>query len=154
MSSIRIKNLPSATGVLSSDNFIVSSEDLTYKLPLSDIKNEITQTSVNTQSGGNANYDIQTSDLRNVLVIDKSFDSTVTITNSLNSSATIGDKIDIVKMSVGELRILAASGINIISQNNLTDVRSYYVSCSLQKLTTSNWLLSGDLYISPSGSFS
>jgi len=154
MSSIRIKNLPDPTGILYSDNFILSSDDLSYKISLSGIKNEITSPSVNTQSGGNSNYNIQLSDLRNTLVIDKSFDSTITITSGINDSCAVGEKIDVIKMSIGELRVVADSGINIVSQNNLTDIESYHTRCSLQKISSSNWLLSGDLYSAPSGSFS
>lgn len=155
MSSIRIKNLPASTGVLTTDNVIVSSNDLSYKLPISDMKKEFNkQSSTSLTSSTETNYDTSTSDIGTILNVNKSIVSTITITTTANNSANIGECIDVINTSaLQDVRILAQSGVNIRSEGNHTDLTRQYSVGKITKFSGNEWMLTGDFFTSPSGTF-
>ena len=124
MSSIRINNLPASTGVLTTDNVIVSSNDLSYKLPISDMKKEFNkQSSTSLTSSTETNYDTSTSDIGTILNVNKSIVSTIKITTASSNGANIGDSIDVINTSsLQDVRILAQSGVYIRSMGNHLDL--------------------------------
>lgn len=156
MSSVRIRDLPDSTGVLSSDNLIISSSSTTYKASISETKSVfISQTSNTRGSSLETNYNITSSDISNIVNINKTIASTVTIPASVSNASNIGDYIDIINSSStnSDVRILAETGIYIRSFGNHKDLVSQYQSCKATKFSATEWLLSGNLYTSPSGTF-
>ena len=155
MSSIRIKNLPASTGVLTTDNVIVSSNDLSYKLPISDMKKEFNkQSSTSLTSSTETNYDTSTSDIGTILKVNKSIVSTIKITTATSNGANIGDSIDVINTSsLQDVRILAQSGVYIRSMGNHVDLTRQYGVGKITKFSSNEWMLTGDFFTSPSGTF-
>jgi len=155
MSSIRIKNLPASTGVLTTDNVIVSSNDLSYKLPISDMKKEFNkQSSTSLTSSTETNYDTSTSDIGTILNVNKSIVSTIKITTATSNGANIGDSIDVINTSsLQDVRILAQSGVYIRSMGNHLDLTRQYSVGKITKFSSNEWMLTGDFFTSPSGTF-
>jgi hypothetical protein len=155
MSSIRIKNLPASTGVLTTDNVIVSSNDLSYKLPISDMKKEFNkQSSTSLTSSTETNYDTSTSDIGTILNVNKSIVSTIKITTATSNGANVGDSIDVINTSsVQDVRILAQSGVYIRSMGNHLDLTRQYSVGKITKFSSNEWMLTGDFFTSPSGTF-
>lgn len=155
MSSIRIKNLPASTGVLTTDNVIVSSNDLSYKLPISDMKKEFNkQSSTSLTSSTETNYDTSTSDIGTILNVNKSIASTIKITTATSNGANVGDSIDVINTSsLQDVRILAQSGVYIRSMGNHLDLTRQYSVGKITKFSSSEWMLTGDFFTSPSGTF-
>jgi len=155
MSSTRVKDLPASTGVLSSDNLIVSSDNLTYKLSISDIKKEFRSKQISSRtSAAETNYNLQTVDIGNMLNIGKLSHSTVKITSSLSNSSNIGDYIEIINTSPSfDVRVVGDSGVLIRSNGNHTDLTTQYSSGKITKFDTNQWILTGDFFTSPSGTF-
>ena len=155
MSSIRIKNLPASTGVLTTDNVIVSSNDLSYKLPISDMKKEFNkQSSTSLTSSTETNYDTSTSDIGTILNVNKSIVSTIKITTASSNGANIGDSIDVINTSsLQDVRILAQSGVYIRSMGNHLDLTRQYSVGKITKFSSNEWILTGDFFTSPSGTF-
>ena len=155
MSSIRIKNLPASTGVLNTDNVIVSSNDLSYKLPISDMKKEFNkQSSTSLTSSTETNYDTSTSDIGTILNVNKSIVSTIKITTATSNGANVGDSIDVINTSsLQDVRILAQSGVYIRSMGNHLDLTRQYSVGKITKFSSNEWMLTGDFFTSPSGTF-
>jgi hypothetical protein len=155
MSSIRIKNLPASTGVLTTDNVIVSSNDLSYKLPISDMKKEFNkQSSTSLTSSTETNYDTSTSDIGTILNVNKSIVSTIKITTATSNGANVGDSIDVINTSsLQDVRILAQSGVYIRSMGNHLDLTRQYSVGKITKFSSNEWMLTGDFFTSPSGTF-
>ncbi len=155
MSSIRVKNLPASTGVLNTDNLIVSSDDLTYKLPVSDLKKQLVKQTANSRTiATELNYDTTADDLNNIINVNKSVPSTVTITSAASTSANIGDYIEVFNTSsTSDIRILAPSGVYIRSMNNHVDLTRQYSVGKITKFSSNEWMLTGDFFTSPSGTF-
>lgn len=156
MSNIRVRDLPSSTGVLDSDNLIVSSQSTTYKLSVSDTKSILRSKISNVRTSDlETNYDVRSSDIGNILNISKTIASTITIPLSVSSTTNIGDDIQIINTSStsSDVRILAESGVYIHSFGGHTDLIAQYNSCKIMKFSNTEWLITGDLYTSPSGTF-
>ena len=155
MSSIRVKNLPVSTGVLNTDNLIVSSDNLTYKLPVSDLKKQlIKQTSNSRTIATELNYDTTADDINNIINVNKSVPCTVTITSAASTIANIGDHIDVFNTSsTSDVRILSPSGVYIRSMNNHVDLTRQYSVGKITKFSSNEWMLTGDFFTSPSGTF-
>ena len=155
MSSIRIKNLPASTGVLNTDNAILSSDDLTYKLSISGMKQEFRkQTTTTKTSAAEANYNLASTDIGNILNINKTAHSTVKVTSAISSAANIGDYVDVINTNASfDVRFIADSGVSIRSRGGHTDLVDQYSSGRVTKFDTNQWLLTGDLFTSPSGAF-
>ena len=155
MSSVRVKNLPASTGVLNADNPIVSSDDLTYKLPVSGIKKELVKQTANSRAiATELNYDTTADDLNNIINVNKSVPSTVTITSAASTSANIGDYIEVFNTSsTSDVRILSPSGVYIRSMNNHVDLTRQYSVGKITKFSSNEWMLTGDFFTSPSGTF-
>tara|TARA_B100001778_G_scaffold92184_1_gene75276 strand:- start:43121 stop:43588 length:468 start_codon:yes stop_codon:yes gene_type:complete len=155
MSSIRIKNLPASTGVLNTDNLIVSSDDLTYKLPVSGIKKQLIKQTTNLRAvATELNYDTTANDINNIINVNKSVPSTVTITSAASTSANIGDHIDVFNTSsTSDVRILSPSGVYIRSMGNHVDLTRQYGVGKITKFSSNEWMLTGDFFTSPSGTF-
>lgn len=155
MSSTKIKDLPTSTGVLSSDNLIVSSNDLTYKLSLTDTKQEFRKQSVNNRtSSAESSYSILSSDLGAIINVNKIAHTRVTIPTNVSNAANIGDYIDIVNMSAtNDVRLTPGSGIYLRSAGGHTDLTEQYAVGRATKLNSTDWILTGDFFTSPSGTF-
>jgi len=155
MSSIRIKNLPASTGVLNTDNLIISSDDLSYRLSISDMEKELRKQTVTTKTSAvEPNYDLASTDIGNIVNINKAAHSTVKVTSALSSAANMGDYVDVINTnSLVDVRFIADSGVSIRSRGGHTDLVDQYSSGRVTKFDTNQWLLTGDLFTSPSGAF-
>lgn len=155
MSSIRVKNLPVSTGVLNTDNLIVSSDNLTYKLPVADLKKQLVKQTTNSRTiATELNYDTIADDINNIINVNKSVPCTVTITSAASTSANIGDYIEVFNTSsTSDVRILSPSGVYIRSMNNHVDLTRQYSVGKITKFSSNEWMLTGDFFTSPSGTF-
>lgn len=153
-SFIRIKDLPASTGVALSDTLLASSATTTYNLSISDLDKELRKKTVNTRStSSETNYEFQTTDIGNIVVFNKLAPSTATISQSLSTNTNIGETINIVKISNQPLRILPSSGIAAISFGNHVDLVETNTFGQLTKISNNTWLLYGNFFTAPSGTF-
>ena len=138
MSSTTINNLPTNTGVLLSDNAILASSNLTYKLSVSELKNSILSKTVSSSIFAE-NYNLQVTDINNVVVINKAFANTITISNDINTNASIGDTVKIIRLGTNNTRVVPASGIGLWAANGTDMIRQYGVA-SLMKVDNNQWI--------------
>ena len=105
-------------------------------------------------SSTETNYDTSTSDIGTILNVNKSIVSTIKITTATSNGANVGDSIDVINTSsVQDVRILAQSGVYIRSMGNHLDLTRQYSVGKITKFSSNEWMLTGDFFTSPSGTF-
>ena len=141
--SIRISSLPLATGLYSTDQFIVDQgvPPTTKRAPLSLLAG-ITL-SVNAQTG--TTYTLVAADgVQRLITMNNASPMTLTIPNSSSLVFAIGTNILVQRLGSGSLTIAGAGGVTVQTASTLA-ARAQYSIIGLIQTALNTWLACGDL---------
>jgi hypothetical protein len=153
MTSIKISELQSSTdNIMRSGYFPISdSTDLSYtqgmgrtlKVPSTDIYNMCLDKNILTKT---QSYVISPKDYNAILRFDNSSGSDIQITVPSNNSSLIipGYNIEIVRYNLGNVQMIADTGVTIYSSTGLY-LNTRYSAATLTKIQNDIWILQGDL---------
>lgn len=92
-----------------------------------------------------AAYTLLLSDANKIIEMDAVTATNVTIPTDATASYPIGTMITILQYNVGQVSIVAANGVTILSSSNRLKLAGQYSLCTIIKKSTNQWYLSGDL---------
>ena len=146
MLPIRLSELPEAPlDVSQSGIFPVSDvpNDITYKLSLQQIPPLSENQNIQVKT---ASYTITKNDYNTMIYFNNETSTTVSLTipNNTNKRIQPGYSIKVVRFNLGDVRIVADSGVTIYSPDGLYLSSQYSVSV-LTKIDTNTWIIQGHL---------
>lgn len=93
----------------------------------------------------NQSYTISLADVGIIVEIDSIAATNVTIPSDTTVAFPIGTTITLAQFNTGQVTILAANGVTILSSSSRFKLTEQYSLCSLIKKAVNQWYLSGDL---------
>ncbi len=100
---------------------------------------------ISTFNTQNQSYTLSLADLGKIVEVDAIAATNVTIPLDATVAFPIGTTINLAQFNIGQVTILAASGVTILSSGSRYKLTEQYSLCSLIKKGTNQWYLSGDL---------
>jgi hypothetical protein len=91
-----------------------------------------------------SSYTLALSDATNMVEMDSSSTTTVTVPTNASVAFSVGATIDIFQKGSGQVTIAAASGVTVYATPGLK-LRAQYSGATLIKRDTNTWILTGDL---------
>jgi hypothetical protein len=93
----------------------------------------------------NTDFSIAIGDEGKTVIVDSPSNRVVTIPTNISQPFVIGQRIDIVRAGLGEVRIQGAVGVILNSVNTKRRLSERYSAASIIKTAENTWLLIGDL---------
>lgn len=90
-------------------------------------------------------YTLALGDAGQTLLIDSTSDRTITIPANTSVPFAIGQRIDVVRLSTGNVTFAPAATVTINSKNSNKKIAARYSGATLIKYDTNTWVLIGDL---------
>lgn len=97
---------------------------------------------INAQTG--TSYTLVSTDSGNAVQLTNAAAISLTVPTNATASIATGSVIEIVQMGAGQITVVPASGVTILTAATLK-TRAQYSSIALRKQATNQWLVTGDL---------
>jgi hypothetical protein len=129
-------NNPTFSGLVTASSGVAFSDGTQTKVGVPSISSFVSRTS---------SYTLDTLTLRdNIIEMDSTSATTVTIPADSTLNYPIGSSIDVIQINTGEVTIAGAVGVTVNSTPGLK-LRTRWSSCTLLKRASNTWLVYGDL---------
>jgi hypothetical protein len=129
-------NAPTFSGLVTASSGVAFSDGTQTKVGVPSISSFISKTS---------SYTLDALTLRdNIIEMDSTSATTVTIPADSTLSYPVGSSIDVIQINTGEVTIAGAVGVTVNSTPGLK-LRTRWSSCTLLKRSSNTWLVYGDL---------
>lgn len=129
-------NDPTFSGLVTASSGVAFSDGTQTKVGVPSISSFISKTS---------SYTLDALTLRdNIIEMDSTSATTVTIPTDTTLNYPIGSSIDVIQINTGEVTIAGAVGVTVNSTPGLK-LRTRWSSCTLLKRASNTWLVYGDL---------
>jgi len=146
MANLRISELQAAPAISGSYVLPASSSDSTYKVSFEQLATWMNYRTVKDQYS--TTYTVTSEDNKAIVTFDNDLTITVTIPVAANSSLPVGTTIELVRLGDGAVNVTGETGVTINSSVGWT-LRTIYSRATLSKIDNNDWVVSGDMVLSP-----
>jgi hypothetical protein len=146
MANLRISELQAAPAISGSYVLPASSSDSTYKVSFEQLATWMNYRTVKDQYS--TTYTVTSEDNKAIVTFDNDLTITVTIPVAANSSLPVGTTIELVRLGDGAVNVTGEAGVTINSSVGWT-LRTIYSRATLSKIDNNDWVVSGDMVLSP-----
>jgi hypothetical protein len=146
MANLRISELQAAPAISGSYVLPASSSDSTYKVSFEQLATWMNYRNVKDQYS--TTYSVTSTDNKAIVTFDNDLTITVTIPVAANSSLPVGTTIELVRLGDGAVNVTGETGVTINSSVGWT-LRTIYSRATLSKIDNNDWVVSGDMVLSP-----
>lgn len=146
MANLRISELQAAPAISGSYVLPASSADSTYKVSFEQLATWINYRNVKDQYS--TEYTVTNNDNKAIITFNNDLTVTVTIPVASNNNLPIGTTIELVRLGDGAVNVTGEQGVNINSSVGWT-LRTVYSRATLSKIDNNDWVVSGDMVLSP-----
>lgn len=146
MANLRISELQAAPAISGSYVLPASSSDSTYKVSFEQLATWMNYRTVKDQYA--TTYSVTSNDNKSIVTFNNDLTVTVTIPVAANSSLPVGTTIELVRLGDGAVNVTGETGVTINSSVGWT-LRTIYSRATLSKIDNNDWVVSGDMVLSP-----
>ena len=146
MANLRISELQAAPAISGSYVLPASSSDSTYKVSFEQLATWMNYRTVKDQYA--TTYSVTSSDNKSIVTFNNDLTVTVTIPVAANNNLPVGTTIELVRLGDGAVNVTGETGVTINSSVGWT-LRTIYSRATLSKIDNNDWVVSGDMVLSP-----
>jgi len=146
MANVRISELQSAPAISGSYVLPINFANTAYKASFDQFSSWINYRNVKDQYS--TSYSVGVNDNKSIITFNNDLTINITIPTSVNNNLPIGTTIDFIRLGIGSVNITGESGVIINSSSGWT-LRTVYSRATVSKVNTNEWIVSGDLVLSP-----
>lgn len=146
MANLRISELQAAPAISGSYVLPASSSDSTYKVSFEQLATWMNYRNVKDQYS--TTYTVTSDDNKSIVTFNNDLTVTVTIPVAANNNLPVGTTIELVRLGDGAVNVTGEQGVTINSSVGWT-LRTVYSRATLSKIDNNDWVVSGDLSLSP-----
>lgn len=145
MANLRISELDQAPVVSGTYVFPASDTGSTYKISLDQLASWISSKDV---VNALTDYNINLTDTKAIVTFNSNSPVLFTIPNDRNQNIAIGTTIDLIRLGAGIVTVAGDTNVTVNSSLGWT-LRGVYSKATVSKIGNNNWILSGDVALSP-----
>jgi hypothetical protein len=146
MANLRISELQAAPAISGSYVLPASSSDSTYKVSFEQLATWMNYRTVKDQYS--TTYTVTSNDNKSIVTFNNDLTVTVTIPVAANNNLPVGTTIELVRLGDGAVNVTGEQGVTINSSVGWT-LRTVYSRATLSKIDNNDWVVSGDMVLSP-----